>query len=752
MEARHNGELLFDHECGFTADDPLCILTLDWSNAFNRMGRRAIHRALEEHRPDLLPYFRWAYHSGSPLCLSDGTFICASETGVRQGDPLGPLFFDVAIHPILQRFKTAHKDLLLALGVHDDTTLAGKRSLLVRIVRELTDLHRADNPANTTGMILNLAKTKLWDPSATEPTSRYEGMERVRDGLVFLGGPLGFDDKANAAGLGNFTSDYLHVQLLERREIIARLSELPPSVAWLLLQACINTRPMYLLRTMSPWNTDAPIAEFDAAVDAEVARLAQWQGDLPEVSRLLRGLPQQEGGCSLRTLHLSSTCAYSASLLTACQYIQTNLPQLWNILTNPQARLLAPHSHILATTVPGFQHFDSSGIHFDPPTPAESDDEADVAPRLGALNSIRPLHQQTSMRRAGITTASHAAILTKRVQRIHAEEKEKRRIIRVRSAQRTTEAGDSAFDSRPDGDDGDGDDDDDDVEPELSAPHGDRPPRPVDTDGNQPGTPSFSQATLQARVDQATRATITRLLDDRPHSKAWFNSGSSTGCGHWLQAEITADSRSRLRPSHFVTCLRQRLLLPNSNHLSANIQVSCQCRADLTDDAADPSLHCLSCSSLAPLWLERHNEMRDALFDFLKHILPPDRRHLSKEVALESNGMNTRRTDILARIGPEVYYIDVSVVDPTRTRFHNQPAGTAAKSREREKIRHILRGVGDSIFESQVLPFVIEATGRLGGMARAFIDKLSGVSQSIPVALAVSLQHGTRASQTPIPA
>jgi hypothetical protein len=133
MEARHNGEQLFDHECGFTEDDPLCILTLDWSNAFNRMGRLAIHRALEEHRPDLLPYFRWAYstvHLRWYLHLR------------RQGDPLGPLFFDVAIHPILQRFKTNHKELLLALGFHDDTTLAGKRSLLVRIVHELTNLYR----------------------------------------------------------------------------------------------------------------------------------------------------------------------------------------------------------------------------------------------------------------------------------------------------------------------------------------------------------------------------------------------------------------------------------------------------------------------------------------------------------------------------------------------------------------------------------------------------------------------------------
>ena len=71
MEARHNGEQLFDHECGFTEDDPLCILTLNGSNAFNRMGRLAIHRALEEHHPDLLPYFRWACHSGSLLCLSN---------------------------------------------------------------------------------------------------------------------------------------------------------------------------------------------------------------------------------------------------------------------------------------------------------------------------------------------------------------------------------------------------------------------------------------------------------------------------------------------------------------------------------------------------------------------------------------------------------------------------------------------------------------------------------------------------------
>ena len=188
-------------------------------------------------------------------------------------------------------------------------------------------------------MILNLDKTHLWDPCMTDDRDIFDGVHRVRDGLIFLGGPLGFSDKENAAGLdsANFTLNYLSTTLLEKCVSITRLRELPASIAWLLLQACINTRPMYLLRTIAPWITQAAITAFDTAVDTEVARITKWQADLPTATKLVRGLPQREGGCSLRRLGSSANCAFSASFLTASHFVQRQIPALWRILTSPIA-------------------------------------------------------------------------------------------------------------------------------------------------------------------------------------------------------------------------------------------------------------------------------------------------------------------------------------------------------------------------------------------------------------------------------
>ena len=246
--------------------------------------------------------------------------------------------------------------------------------------------------------------------------------------------------------------------------------------------------------------------------------------------------------------------------------------------------------------------------------------------------------------------------------------------------------------------------------------------------------PSISQSSLQAIVDKRTRDEILQLLDSAPHTAAWFISGSSVGCAHWLQAASSASRHTRLFLGHFVTVLRQRLLLPASNLSNAAIRAVCTCGVALIEDPHDQRPHCLSCSKLAPMWLRRHNELRDILYSFLDKILPSNNRHLQLECPLEANESNAHRTaDICVRVGPEYYYLDVSVVDPTRTRYHGRPAGSAALERERDKLAHIMAGVGPSIQPAQIIPFVIEATGRLGEKARDFIDMLSGISRIIPV-------------------
>ena len=45
------------------------------------------------------------------LCLSDHTI--SSNTGVQQGDPLGPLGFALALQPIIEKLNKGISDLLI---------------------------------------------------------------------------------------------------------------------------------------------------------------------------------------------------------------------------------------------------------------------------------------------------------------------------------------------------------------------------------------------------------------------------------------------------------------------------------------------------------------------------------------------------------------------------------------------------------------------------------------------------------------
>ena len=84
------------------------MLDLDYRNAFNTVERPAIADALTEFAPHWLPFFTWYYQNPSDLLcqltsLSTPNPVLSSARGVRQGDPLGPLFFSMAFRRLLDQ-------------------------------------------------------------------------------------------------------------------------------------------------------------------------------------------------------------------------------------------------------------------------------------------------------------------------------------------------------------------------------------------------------------------------------------------------------------------------------------------------------------------------------------------------------------------------------------------------------------------------------------------------------------------------
>ncbi|KAL0225878.1 hypothetical protein P9112_013202 [Eukaryota sp. TZLM1-RC] len=102
------------------------LLNIDFKNAFNSVFRSSILHELELHYPPLLPYFKLMYGSPSNLIFHSENIV--SSRGVKQGDPLGPFFFCLALQSVLVKFKSDFPDIHIC-AYADDLSLIGPLSL-----------------------------------------------------------------------------------------------------------------------------------------------------------------------------------------------------------------------------------------------------------------------------------------------------------------------------------------------------------------------------------------------------------------------------------------------------------------------------------------------------------------------------------------------------------------------------------------------------------------------------------------------
>ena len=113
------------------------VLKIDYKNAFNSVDRVPVLREVKTHFPELYNWAAWCYRTPSSLFYGDQ--VLQSSMGVQQGDPLGPLFFCLAIQPIVDQVREA-TSLDLCTFYLDDGVLAGDLTQVALALERVTSL------------------------------------------------------------------------------------------------------------------------------------------------------------------------------------------------------------------------------------------------------------------------------------------------------------------------------------------------------------------------------------------------------------------------------------------------------------------------------------------------------------------------------------------------------------------------------------------------------------------------------------
>ena len=266
------------------------ILSIDMKNAFNNLNREVLLKQIQNRAPDLERAFAWAYGNWTDLYISPGC-ILKSKTGVRQGDPLGPLLFSLGYTCVLEKLEKALVDNgfqneLPMLTYLDDTYLFSHPSALAKLKRVVFDVF--DDLAPLTGLKLREDKTWTIEPRIFRS-----------EGVNVLGSHVG----GNKEG-------FILTKTAEFARILQKLSDARLQDTFLLLRQCLQPKFIHLTRTL-----DLPTTcweKLDDVLMGFFSRCTDRVG-VAEPDKRLVSLPARLGGCGVACYSYIASSAYKAS-------------------------------------------------------------------------------------------------------------------------------------------------------------------------------------------------------------------------------------------------------------------------------------------------------------------------------------------------------------------------------------------------------------------------------------------------------
>jgi hypothetical protein len=276
----------------------LGLLKIDFKNAFNMVSRGHFMKMASEMFPAMSAWTQWCY--GSPtMLLYDHEHKIMSESGVQQGDPLGPLYFCCGLNPLVNEIKALSP--MYNKWYMDDGGIIVDVDLLKKVWKILLDR------GPELGLHLNPSKCEWsWlDPERSDPCP-IDGVAFVKHSEIqMLGVPLGCDE---------FVSNFVEKKLLGRlQSTVDKLVDFEDSQAssYLLRVSYSIVRAVHFMRTtpLHLWKDQAK--KFDQMIRKAIEGILGFP--MNDVTFIQVCLTPKLGGLGLRRVTEHADMAYHAS-------------------------------------------------------------------------------------------------------------------------------------------------------------------------------------------------------------------------------------------------------------------------------------------------------------------------------------------------------------------------------------------------------------------------------------------------------
>jgi len=261
------------------------FLKLDFRNAFNTVNRKVMLTEVVKISPDIFPFIYQCY--GKPSFLMFGKEVILSQSGVQQGDPLGPMLFCLSINNLIKSLGSRFNAWYL-----DDGSL-GDSSAVV-----LNDLQTVIEQSKCLGLELNFEKCELFCVNGIDSSivSKFNSLcpnikILNKSDLFLLGSPL--------------TDPALKICLEAKKEkfqkMFSKLDDLPSHISYTLLKHCFtSTKFIYVLRCSPTWHQSSILEDIDNTFRHSLEKLCN--NIIDPVTWKQASLPIDMGGLGIRSV------------------------------------------------------------------------------------------------------------------------------------------------------------------------------------------------------------------------------------------------------------------------------------------------------------------------------------------------------------------------------------------------------------------------------------------------------------------